>query len=135
MCSQVSIGGAWDLRVHRVPVCLAPPEGPNESRSSLRAQPVRLLLNRISGATLTSFESRATFMRVCFSKADVHSAPPDVTTGLVELSHRERPQLASVRGVARGCSGSVLETAGGEHASLCPSAHPQAQNTAPGLWL
>ncbi|XP_064433653.1 disco-interacting protein 2 homolog A isoform X10 [Mirounga angustirostris] len=44
---------------------------------------------------------------------DVHSAPPDVTTGLGELSHRERPQLASVRGVARGYSGSVLETAGG----------------------
>ncbi|XP_045858447.1 disco-interacting protein 2 homolog A isoform X8 [Meles meles] len=45
--------------------------------------------------------------------ADVPSAPPDVTTGLLELSGRERPQLASVRGVARGCSGSVLETAGG----------------------
>ncbi|XP_064433639.1 disco-interacting protein 2 homolog A isoform X8 [Mirounga angustirostris] len=45
---------------------------------------------------------------------DVHSAPPDVTTGLGELSHRERPQLASVRGVARGYSGSVLETAGGK---------------------
>uniref|UniRef100_A0A452VMV8 Disco interacting protein 2 homolog A n=1 Tax=Ursus maritimus TaxID=29073 RepID=A0A452VMV8_URSMA len=44
---------------------------------------------------------------------DVHSAPPDVTTGLVELSHCERPQLASVRGVTRGYSGSVLETAGG----------------------
>ncbi|XP_044775177.1 disco-interacting protein 2 homolog A isoform X3 [Neomonachus schauinslandi] len=44
---------------------------------------------------------------------DVHSAPPDVTTGLGELSHREHPQLASVRGVARGYSGSVLETAGG----------------------
>lgn len=57
---------------------------------------------------------------VCFSKADLHSAPPDVTTGLVELSHCERPQLASVRGVPRGYSGSVLETAGGEHASLCP---------------
>ena len=55
---------------------------------------------------------------VCFSKAGVHCAPPDVTTGLVELSPRERPQLASVRGLARGCSGSVLETAGGEHASL-----------------
>ncbi|CAD7693767.1 unnamed protein product [Nyctereutes procyonoides] len=44
---------------------------------------------------------------------DLHSAPPDVTTGLVELSHCERPQLASVRGVPRGYSGSVLETAGG----------------------
>ncbi|XP_030877686.1 disco-interacting protein 2 homolog A [Leptonychotes weddellii] len=44
---------------------------------------------------------------------DVHSAPPDVTTGLGELSHCEHPQLASVRGVARGYSGSVLETAGG----------------------
>ncbi|XP_048960464.1 disco-interacting protein 2 homolog A isoform X6 [Canis lupus baileyi] len=46
--------------------------------------------------------------------ADLHSAPPDVTTGLVELSHCERPQLASVRGVPRGYSGSVLETAGGK---------------------
>nr|XP_008506889.1 PREDICTED: disco-interacting protein 2 homolog A-like isoform X3 [Equus przewalskii] len=50
--------------------------------------------------------------------ADLHSAPPDVTTGLVEHSHCERPQLASVRGVPRGYSGSILETAGGEHASL-----------------
>nr|XP_008506888.1 PREDICTED: disco-interacting protein 2 homolog A-like isoform X2 [Equus przewalskii] len=49
---------------------------------------------------------------------DLHSAPPDVTTGLVEHSHCERPQLASVRGVPRGYSGSILETAGGEHASL-----------------
>ncbi|XP_058379331.1 disco-interacting protein 2 homolog A isoform X12 [Diceros bicornis minor] len=45
--------------------------------------------------------------------ADLHPAPPDVTTGLVEHSHCERPQLASVRGVPRGYSGSVLETAGG----------------------
>ncbi|KAB1284017.1 Disco-interacting protein 2-like protein A [Camelus dromedarius] len=46
---------------------------------------------------------------------DLHSAPPDVTTGLVQHqhAHRERPQLASVRGVPRGCGGSVLETAGG----------------------
>ncbi|XP_032254652.1 disco-interacting protein 2 homolog A isoform X3 [Phoca vitulina] len=48
-----------------------------------------------------------------YTPPDVHSAPPDVTTGLGELSHREHPQLASVRGVARGYSGSVLETAGG----------------------
>ncbi|XP_070345227.1 disco-interacting protein 2 homolog A isoform X10 [Equus asinus] len=46
--------------------------------------------------------------------ADLHSAPPDVTTGLVEHSHCERPQLASVRGVPRGYSGSILETAGGK---------------------
>ncbi|XP_070345228.1 disco-interacting protein 2 homolog A isoform X11 [Equus asinus] len=45
---------------------------------------------------------------------DLHSAPPDVTTGLVEHSHCERPQLASVRGVPRGYSGSILETAGGK---------------------
>uniref|UniRef100_A0A8C9DG78 Disco interacting A n=1 Tax=Prolemur simus TaxID=1328070 RepID=A0A8C9DG78_PROSS len=44
---------------------------------------------------------------------DLHSAPPDVTTGLVEHSHYERPQVASVRGVPRGCGGSVLETADG----------------------
>ncbi|XP_048960463.1 disco-interacting protein 2 homolog A isoform X5 [Canis lupus baileyi] len=48
-----------------------------------------------------------------YTPPDLHSAPPDVTTGLVELSHCERPQLASVRGVPRGYSGSVLETAGG----------------------
>uniref|UniRef100_H0V1Q4 Disco interacting A n=1 Tax=Cavia porcellus TaxID=10141 RepID=H0V1Q4_CAVPO len=44
---------------------------------------------------------------------DVHSAPPDVTTGIVHHSHYERPQVASVRGVPRGYSGSVLETADG----------------------
>ncbi|XP_072594609.1 disco-interacting protein 2 homolog A isoform X4 [Vulpes vulpes] len=48
-----------------------------------------------------------------YTPPDLHSAPPDVTTGLMELSHCERPQLASVRGVPRGYSGSVLETAGG----------------------
>nr|XP_008506890.1 PREDICTED: disco-interacting protein 2 homolog A-like isoform X4 [Equus przewalskii] len=53
-----------------------------------------------------------------YTPPDLHSAPPDVTTGLVEHSHCERPQLASVRGVPRGYSGSILETAGGEHASL-----------------
>ncbi|XP_030661849.1 disco-interacting protein 2 homolog A isoform X8 [Nomascus leucogenys] len=45
--------------------------------------------------------------------ADLHSAPPDVTTGLVEHSYFERPQVASVRSVPRGCSGSMLETADG----------------------
>ncbi|XP_059956273.1 disco-interacting protein 2 homolog A isoform X6 [Mesoplodon densirostris] len=47
--------------------------------------------------------------------ADLHSAPPDVTTGLAQHQHTycERPQLASVRGVPQGGSGSVLETAGG----------------------
>ncbi|XP_010833286.1 PREDICTED: disco-interacting protein 2 homolog A [Bison bison bison] len=49
------------------------------------------------------------------ARVDLHSAPPDVTTGLVQHQHAycERPQLASVRGVPRGCRGSVLETAGG----------------------
>ncbi|XP_032030436.1 disco-interacting protein 2 homolog A isoform X5 [Hylobates moloch] len=45
--------------------------------------------------------------------ADLHSAPPDVTTGLMEHSYFERPQVASVRSVPRGCSGSMLETADG----------------------
>uniref|UniRef100_A0A8C9M196 Disco interacting A n=1 Tax=Panthera tigris altaica TaxID=74533 RepID=A0A8C9M196_PANTA len=58
-----------------------------------------------SAATLTG--------PVAHAHIDLHSAPPDVTTGLVELPHCERPQLASVRGVPRGYSGSVLETAGG----------------------
>lgn len=44
---------------------------------------------------------------------DLHSAPPDVTTGLVEHSHFERPQMASVRGVPRGHGRNVLETADG----------------------
>ncbi|OBS60042.1 hypothetical protein A6R68_08839, partial [Neotoma lepida] len=44
---------------------------------------------------------------------DLHSAPPDVTTGLAEHSHYERPQVASVRGVPRGHGRNVLETADG----------------------
>ncbi|XP_062948398.1 disco-interacting protein 2 homolog A isoform X7 [Cynocephalus volans] len=48
-----------------------------------------------------------------YTPPDLHSAPPDVTTGLMEHSHYERPQVASVRGVPRGYSGSVLETADG----------------------
>ncbi|XP_057552652.1 disco-interacting protein 2 homolog A isoform X3 [Hippopotamus amphibius kiboko] len=50
------------------------------------------------------------------ARLDLRPAPPDVTTGLLQqqqLGYRERPQLASVRGVPRGCRGSVLETAGG----------------------
>lgn len=49
----------------------------------------------------------------CIS-AENHSAPPDVTTGLVEYLHHERPQVASVRGVPRGYSSSILETADGD---------------------
>lgn len=52
------------------------------------------------------------------SKADLHPAPPDVTTGLVDRPHYERPQVASVRAAPRGYGGSVLETADGEHTSL-----------------
>ncbi|XP_039768433.1 disco-interacting protein 2 homolog A isoform X3 [Ornithorhynchus anatinus] len=48
-----------------------------------------------------------------YTPPDNHSAPPDVTTGLVEHSHHERPQVASVRGVPRGYSSSILETADG----------------------
>ncbi|XP_009464451.1 PREDICTED: disco-interacting protein 2 homolog A [Nipponia nippon] len=47
------------------------------------------------------------------TQLDNHSAPPDVTTGLVEHLHHERPQVASVRGVPRGYNSSVLETADG----------------------
>ncbi|XP_071471051.1 disco-interacting protein 2 homolog A isoform X5 [Marmota flaviventris] len=45
--------------------------------------------------------------------ADLHSAPPDVTTGLVDRPHYERPQVASVRAAPRGYGGSILETADG----------------------
>ncbi|EHH58844.1 hypothetical protein EGM_08793, partial [Macaca fascicularis] len=51
--------------------------------------------------------------REAHTHIDLHSAPPDVTTGLVEHSYFERPQVASVRSVPRGCSGSMLETADG----------------------
>ncbi|ERE88037.1 putative disco-interacting protein 2 [Cricetulus griseus] len=44
---------------------------------------------------------------------DLHAAPPDVTTGLSEHSHYERPQVASVRGIPRGHGRNVLETADG----------------------
>ncbi|XP_040842714.1 disco-interacting protein 2 homolog A isoform X5 [Ochotona curzoniae] len=45
--------------------------------------------------------------------ADLQSAPPDVTTGLLGHLHCERPQVASVRGISRGPSARVLETADG----------------------
>ncbi|XP_059777758.1 disco-interacting protein 2 homolog A isoform X3 [Balaenoptera ricei] len=50
------------------------------------------------------------------ARVDLHSAPPDVTTGLAQHQHAscERPQLASATGVPRGGSGRALETAGGE---------------------
>nr|XP_026649158.1 disco-interacting protein 2 homolog A isoform X5 [Zonotrichia albicollis] len=48
-----------------------------------------------------------------YTPPENHSAPPDVTTGLVEYLHHERPQVASVRGVPRGYSSSILETADG----------------------
>ncbi|XP_057400864.1 disco-interacting protein 2 homolog A isoform X1 [Balaenoptera acutorostrata] len=49
------------------------------------------------------------------ARVDLHSAPPDVTTGLAQHQHAscERPQLASATGVPRGGSGRALETAGG----------------------
>ncbi|XP_061204115.1 disco-interacting protein 2 homolog A isoform X4 [Neopsephotus bourkii] len=48
-----------------------------------------------------------------YTPPDNHSAPPDVTTGLMEHLHHERPQVASVRGVPRGYNSSILETADG----------------------
>ncbi|XP_030133783.1 disco-interacting protein 2 homolog A isoform X4 [Taeniopygia guttata] len=48
-----------------------------------------------------------------YTPPENHSAPPDVTTGLVEYLHHECPQVASVRGVPRGYSSSILETADG----------------------
>ncbi|XP_044531635.1 disco-interacting protein 2 homolog A [Gracilinanus agilis] len=47
------------------------------------------------------------------AQLESHPAPPDVTTGLVEQPRHERPQVASVRGVPRGYSSSILETADG----------------------
>ncbi|XP_078391553.1 disco-interacting protein 2 homolog A-like isoform X3 [Cetorhinus maximus] len=45
---------------------------------------------------------------------DNHSAPPDVTTGASErVTHFERPQVSSVRGVPRGFNSGVMETADG----------------------
>ncbi|XP_078537556.1 disco-interacting protein 2 homolog A isoform X2 [Lissotriton helveticus] len=48
-----------------------------------------------------------------YTPPDVHSAPPDVTTGLIQHSYHERPQVASVRGIPKGFNSSVLETADG----------------------
>ncbi|XP_058517502.1 disco-interacting protein 2 homolog A isoform X2 [Ochotona princeps] len=50
---------------------------------------------------------------VAHTHIDLQSAPPDVTTGLLGHLHCERPQVASVRGVPRGPSTRVLETADG----------------------
>ncbi|EMP29304.1 Disco-interacting protein 2 like protein A [Chelonia mydas] len=54
------------------------------------------------------------------AQLDNHSAPPDVTTGLVEHLHHERPQVASVRGIPRGYNSSILETADGEYVKMIP---------------
>uniref|UniRef100_A0A8D2DBV8 Disco interacting A n=1 Tax=Sciurus vulgaris TaxID=55149 RepID=A0A8D2DBV8_SCIVU len=51
--------------------------------------------------------------RTAHAHIDLHSAPPDVTTGLVDRPHYERPQVASVRAAPRGYGGSILETADG----------------------
>ncbi|KAJ1070790.1 hypothetical protein K5549_003769 [Capra hircus] len=68
-----------------------------------------------AAAALAGPAALARVARDVFLEADLPSAPPDVTTGLVQHQHAycERPQMASVRGVPRGCRGSVLETAGG----------------------
>ncbi|XP_038643566.1 disco-interacting protein 2 homolog A-like isoform X3 [Scyliorhinus canicula] len=48
------------------------------------------------------------------TQLDNHSAPPDVTTGASErVTHFERPQVSSVRGVPRGFNSNVMETADG----------------------
>uniref|UniRef100_A0A8C9QNQ9 DMAP1-binding domain-containing protein n=1 Tax=Spermophilus dauricus TaxID=99837 RepID=A0A8C9QNQ9_SPEDA len=64
---------------------------------------------------------------------DLHSAPPDVTTGLVDRPHCERPQVASVRAAPRGYGGSILETADGEHIHLL-LLKEQAQEITP-VWI
>ncbi|XP_051854330.1 disco-interacting protein 2 homolog A isoform X4 [Antechinus flavipes] len=48
-----------------------------------------------------------------YTPPENHPAPPDVTTGLVGQHPHERPQVASVRGIPRGYSSSILETADG----------------------
>lgn len=63
-----------------------------------------------------------TVIWVCFfQKPDLHSAPPDVTTGLVGHSPYERPQMASVRGIPRGHGRNVLETADGKRGTSLSS--------------
>lgn len=61
---------------------------------------------------------------VSYIPTDNHSAPPDVTTGLVEHLHHERPQVASVRGIPRGYNSSILETADGEYVKMIPLSNP-----------
>lgn len=79
-------------------------------------------------ATLDILILKMTNELPCLSSisTDNHFAPPDVTTGLVEHLHHERPQVASVRGVPRGYHSSILETADGDCVTnllpfnLCP---------------
>uniref|UniRef100_A0A8C6ZQZ5 Disco interacting A n=1 Tax=Nothoprocta perdicaria TaxID=30464 RepID=A0A8C6ZQZ5_NOTPE len=80
-------------------------------------------LNRVIQGSSTSSSASSTSSHpggkpaascsVSYVSTENHSAPPDVTTGLVEHLHHERPQVASVRGVPRGYNSSILETADG----------------------
>ncbi|XP_078537555.1 disco-interacting protein 2 homolog A isoform X1 [Lissotriton helveticus] len=68
-----------------------------------------------SDISITTNSAAATMLAdlMAHTQIDVHSAPPDVTTGLIQHSYHERPQVASVRGIPKGFNSSVLETADG----------------------
>nr|KAF6394465.1 disco interacting protein 2-like protein A [Rousettus aegyptiacus] len=82
---------------------LSPGSSTSSSASSASSQPGGRLAGALAGPAALGHG------------ADLHPAPPDVTTGLAQHSRCERPRLqpATGRAAPRGHSGSLPETAGG----------------------
>uniref|UniRef100_A0A8C0L8N7 Disco interacting A n=1 Tax=Canis lupus dingo TaxID=286419 RepID=A0A8C0L8N7_CANLU len=91
-------------------------------------------LDRVIQGSSTSSSASSTSShpggRPAAAPTDLHSAPPDVTTGLVELSHCERPRLRPVSGGSAGSGLSApLPVAGVPVSSRVSSKIQQLLNT------
>ncbi|XP_074175518.1 disco-interacting protein 2 homolog A isoform X1 [Rhinolophus sinicus] len=83
-----------------------------QSRASAESWPERAIQGSSSSSSASSTSSHAGGTPAAHAHLDLRSAPPDVTTGLIQHRLCERPQPGSMRGAPRS-SGSLLDTAGG----------------------
>ncbi|XP_074175663.1 disco-interacting protein 2 homolog A isoform X5 [Rhinolophus sinicus] len=84
-----------------------------QSRASAESWPERAIQGSSSSSSASSTSSHAGGTPAAHAHLDLRSAPPDVTTGLIQHRLCERPQPGSMRGAPRS-SGSLLDTAGGK---------------------
>ncbi|KAF6384591.1 disco interacting protein 2-like protein A [Rhinolophus ferrumequinum] len=83
-----------------------------QSRASAESWPERAIQGSSSSSSASSTSSHAGGTPAGHAHLELRSAPPDVTTGLIQHRLCERPQPGSMRGAPRS-SGSLLDTAGG----------------------